>query len=318
MQKSRLAAVIALAGIVLLSGCTEIGSLSDKTQIGFAMEKLETELDDLAGISTEYTAELQGDFSYRVQVHSTAPQLSAEQLVDVALLVREQLSTGVLARTVAFFDLVHDDLSVLTMSQFGATESELRAAFERAAAVGEAYGSPATVNIDEAIGIGFSQAAPSPDWQAIRGIAAQSPPTEYWAFPGLSWQGAMPPPELTDLVDAIGAVVSLGFEPQLYVSVDWYGEMATVTVAAEGVDVADPAASPMWEQAVQVVALIGASELTGSSFMFYALDAQGTAIVSVGQCSETVPTGDGDAVLAAALIAAGVLASVEPGQCLKP
>lgn len=306
---------IALIALLALTGCSEIGSLSDKAQIDLALDSLTTELDELAGIETQYTAELQGDYSYQVSVHASAPQLDAEQLIAAALLARDSLSEGVFDRAQVFFDLSVPEGVLLSMTSFAITEADLRGELMRASAVGEAYGSPATISIGEAdefgagITIGVLTAASSPDWDAIRSLVGESP-ARYWAFPGLSFDGVMPPREITDLVDAIGGILPLGFTADVYTSVDWYGESLTVTVTAQDVDLADPTASTIWPQAQQVAALVAALPATSRSFMFYGDGSQGAATVFFGDCARSAALSDSDAVLAAALGS-----GAQPGLC---
>lgn len=308
---------LALVALLALSGCTEVGSLADKAQIDLALSSLATELDELAGITTDYTAELQPDYSYRVSVQATAPQLDAEQLAAAAELARGALSEGVFDSVPASFDLSVSEGAVLSMWKFTITEEDLRHELALAAALGEAYGSVATLSVGPSsadgngIGIAVSAAQPSPDWDAIRVLVADNPGRS-WALPGLSFDGAVPPPELTDLVDAIGGILPLGFTEEVYVSVDWYSDALTVTVAASDADVADPTTSTAWPQAQQVAALVAASPLPSRSFMFYGLTNQGTATVFFGDCAESASFSDGDGVLAEALAAE----SVSPGMCL--
>lgn len=303
---------IALIAVLALFGCSEIGSLSDKAQIDLALDNLTTELDAVAGIQTEYTAELQADFTYQVYVHATAPQLDDEQLLAAALLARDSLSEGVFDRTQVSFDLAVPEGALLSMWDFTITEDALRDELALAAAVGEAYGSAATLSIgqgEDGPAVGVQSAAPSPDWDAIRSLVADNP-GRYWGFPGLSFDGAVPPAQLTDLVDAIGGILPLGFTDEVYVSVDWYGETTSVTVAAPDVDVADPTASSYWPQAQQVAALIASSPLPSRSLMFYGLDQQGTATVFFGECAQSAVLSDSDAVLATALGS-----GAQPGLC---
>ena len=303
---------IALVALLALTGCSEIGSLSDKAQIDLALGNLTTELDTVAGIQTEYTAELQPDFTYQVYVHATAPQLDDEQLLAAALLARDALSEGVFDRGQVSFDLSVPEGALLSMWDFAITDDALRDELALAAQLGDAYGSAATLSIgqgDAASTVGVRSAAPSPDWDAIRALVADNPGRS-WSLPGLSFDGAVPPPELTDLVDGIGGILPLGFTEQVYVSVDWYGETTSVTVAAPDVDVADPTASSYWPQAQQVAALLAASALQSRSLMFYGLDRQGTATVFFGECAQSAVLSDGDAVLAAALGS-----GAQPGLC---
>jgi hypothetical protein len=305
----------ALLVLVALSGCATIGSLGDKAQIDLALGSLAGELDDLAGIDLEYTAELQGDYSYRVEVHATAPQLDTAEFADAALLVRNELGAGVFERSAVYFDLSVPEGGRLWMTSFSITEAELRDALAFASAVGEAYGSPGTLSIAEAdefgngIMIGVLSAVPLPDWDAIRSLVAASS-QQYWAFPGLSFDGDLPPREITDLVDAIGALQPLGFTADVHTSVDWYGESLTVTVVAKDVDLADPTNSSAWPHAQQVAALIAALPVPSRSFMFYGDANQGTATVFFGECAQSAVLSAYDAVLATALGA-----SAQPGLC---
>ncbi len=313
MEQKRVA--IALIALLALTGCTEIGSLADKAQIDLALQNLTTELDQVAGIDTQYTAELQGDFSYQVEVHATAPELDTEQLAAAALLVRAELSSGVFERSAVSFDLSVPEGGLLSMTSFTITEADLRDKLALASAVGEAYGSPGTISIQEAdefgngIMVGVLSAASSPDWDAIRALVRENP-QQYWAFPGLSFDGAMPPREITELVDAIGGILPLGFTADVYTSVDWYGKSLTVTITAQDVDITDPTASTIWPQAQQVAALVAALPAASRSFMFNGDGNQGTATVFFGECAQSAVLSDGDAVLATALGS-----GAQPGLC---
>lgn len=319
LMKSRsLGAVLALAAILVLTGCTEIVSINDKTQIGFAMEKLESELDDLAGITTEYTADIQGDFSYTVQVFSTASQLTSEQLFDVALLVRDQFSEGVLARTVVSFELTVPEGIVLSMyeSPFDITEDELRAELELAAAIGEAYGSTASLTVGDDVGIGVLTPASSPDWDTIRALVGDGSLGRYVHFPLLSVEGKLPPSEITDLVDDILGILTEDFYSSAHIGVGWYDGIAFVDLSAEGVNFVDPAASSVWAEILQVSELLETTDLPGGNLMLYG-NGEEMAIVHLGECAEAIEPSESDILLADALAATGSFANLEPGHCTR-
>jgi hypothetical protein len=245
---------LALVALLTLSGCATIGSLSDKAQIDLAMQRLTSELDELAGIHTEYTAELQGDYSYRVSVTATASELSTDQVVAATLIAFGVLGDGVFERTPTTFGLANaNGVGVTGYGRFDLSEEELRGSIHRADAVSAAYGAPVSVSFGEQTSFVAEVPSPNPDWDALRALHIED---DSGAFPGLWWSGGFPPPEVTALLDSIGAVVPLGGDERwLFMDYSYEG-LVTVSLVEADVDVTDPTASPGWADAVQIAQLI--------------------------------------------------------------
>lgn len=309
---------IALIALLALTGCTEIGSISDKAQIDLALTRLTSELDDLAGIQTQYTAELQPDYSYQITVTATSEALAEEQLVAAAILVRDELGGGVFDRHAVRFELNAEDGSVLSLATFDLEDSDIATDIAYAAAFGEAYGSPANVffgegNTADTYGrvVGVSIAVDSPDWDAIRALPDTSRADRAWQVLGFSFAEEVPGAQVTELVDAIGRVVPLD-SPDPWVMIDWDDTYSYVSLIGSDVDVSDPAASSIWSVAGELAQLLTAAGLAASNLSFYGQSNSGPAIVHFGVCAESVPPTDSDTVLAAALGGQAVA-----GQCLS-
>jgi hypothetical protein len=310
-------AALALIALLALTGCTEIGSISDKAQIDLALTALTTELDELAGIQTHYDAEIQPDYSYQIAVTATAPALAEQQLVAVARLVRDELGGGLFDRHRVRFELTEENGSGFSMSVFGLDDGDLAGDIAYAAAFGEAYGSPASVffgegNTPDTYGrvVAVALTADAPDWDAIRALPDSTRADPSWQVPGISFAGAVPAAPVTDLVDAIGRVVPLD-SPDPWVFIDLYYAYAYVSLIGSDVDTADPAASSVWPIAVDVAALLDASGFS-VGLSFYGQTGQGNAFVHFSDCAEQVPPSQTDTVLATALGAPAVA-----GQCLS-
>ena len=308
---------IALIALLALTGCTEIGSISDKAQIDLALAKLTSELDDLAGIQTQYTADLQADYHYQIAVTATGPALAEQQLVAVATLVRDELGGGVFDRHSVRFDLTESDGSGLSMGVFDLEDADIDNDIAYAAAFGDAYGAPASVffgegNTADTYGrvVTVATAVQTPDWDAIRALPDASRADRSWQVPGISFAVEVPDAQVTDLLDAIGGVVPLdSTDPWAYI--DWYETYAYVSLIGSDVDVADPGASSFWPRAVDVADLLDASGRS-IGFSFYGQSGRSNAFVHFGVCAESVPPTDSDTVLAAALGGQAVA-----GQCLS-
>ena len=309
---------IALIALLALTGCTEIGSISDKAQIDLALTKLTSELDDLAGIQTDYTAELQADYSYQITVTATSEALAEEQLVAAAILVRDELGGGVFDRHTVRFELTESDGSGLSMGVFDLEDADIDNDIAYAAAFGDAYGAPATVffgegNTADTYGrvVTVATAVQTPDWDAIRALPDATRADRAWQVLGFSFAEEVPSAQVTDLVDAIGRVVPF-YSPDPWVSIEWYETYSYVSLIGSDVDVSDPAASSLWLVAGEVAQLIAASDLAAGNLSFYGQSNSSTAIVHFGVCAESVPPTDRDTVLADALGGQAVA-----GQCLS-
>jgi hypothetical protein len=315
---------IALVVLLALTGCAETGSLIDKAQIDLGLQGLTDSLSEL-GVDTEYTAELTADYHYIVSVNATSGPLLEQDVIDVAVLVRQELGSGVFERTVANFSLTTPDGTVLGISDFSMTEEQLAGDVAYAFAVAEAYGAPASVFFgrtelgDYMRSVGVLDVVASPDWDAIRAVPDTTDAQPSWGFPGISATGELPPPEITDLVDAINAATPLLAQPDsgAFMYLDWYPRTGSAALVASDLDPVSPTASAYWPTYVTVAGLIDASPVDGLSFALYGNGTNlGMATAHFGACAEAVPADDFDTAIVAALMAAGV-SGAQPGQCLE-
>lgn len=311
--------VLALVVILALTGCTEIGSIADKTQIDLGLQKLTTELDELAGIETTYIVDMTPEQSYYITVTSTGPELDETQLLEVATLVRDTLGNGAFARQQLQFTFTPSDGAALSMSDFDLTDEDLAGDIAYAYALGDTYGAAASIGFGGrpqsgdtyTRSITLAAADGAPDWNVIAALPDESRAERSWSFAELAASGDLPPTAVFDLIDALSAAAS----PDADVYFDWSRGLLTGGWVADDVNLADPAASSHWSALVDMARLIEQSAVEVVSFSFYADGNVGTAGVVIGPCSEVLQGGQGDAALAAALVAAGV-ATAQPGFCL--
>jgi len=315
---------IALVAVLALAGCTEIGSLSDKAQIDLALNNLTNELDELAGITTEYTAELQADYSYQVGVSATSPALSEQQLVAAAILARDELGAGVFERHLVRFELYEDDGSVLSIGAFDLENSDIQGDIAYATAFGEAYGAPASVffgegNTADSYGrvVSTSVAVAAPDWDAIRALPDETRADRSWQVPGFSFSGEVPDARLTDIVDGLAAIVQTADG----LTFDMYGSDVTLWDPAYS-DLANPESSGSWTTAVQVAAYLATSQLPLPHLLYYGdgdAGGSGIAVAFHGECPvDGLASTPEDAALATALASALGDDLWAPGYCPLP
>ncbi len=321
---------IALVALLALTGCAETGSLVEKAQIELGMQRLTQNLSEL-GIDTDYSAELTPDYNYVVYVTATGPELSEQQLAEVATVVRAELGAGVFAtiaekfeRSGSSFTLSSQEGTVFAIDDYAATEEQLRADIAYAYALGNAYGAPPTLFIGPAnatteggytCSAGVRGVVAAPDWTAIRALGDSACGL---ILPGLMLDGRELDTELTDLVDALGAVAPLlqftEAHEDSFVTVDAYSDSVFVSYSADEVDVADPTASPRWPTVVAIAHELRESGLPLTLYL-YPSGGPESSSVAFGPCSEVSPVNDADAVVAAALTAA-LGAEVMPGMCV--
>jgi len=316
-----------------------VGSLAVKAQIDLGLERLATTLDELAGIATEHTAEITGDYDYVVSVNSTATTLSEEQLVDVAIAVNDQLGHGVFEGRQVSFVLSVSEGVIYSSSDFSRlSDDQLATEIGYLYDLAEAYGAPLSISFDEGMGegaytriIGDLTTSAEPDWDAMRAVPDSSLADRGWRLSGVGATGSLPPNEVFELARALFEVVprpaALDTPTDAALFFDWVADapnadgpnadVLDVALVYSADDLTQPAASPAWAQAVSVAKLIETAPLppgTFASLAYYRATGDGWAAVRFGPCAKENGGSPDDTALAEALVASGVVGAV-PGLC---
>ena len=210
MSLFRRSAAVALALVLIagFSGCTEVGSLAVKAQIDLGLERLATTLDELAGIASEHTAEITGDYDYVVTVNSTAKTLTEEQLVDVVIAVHDELGHGVFEGRQVSYALSVSEGTIYSGQGFGQlSDDELVTEIGYLYDLAGVYGAPLSISFAEGEGEGEGAytrfindlATPTnPDWDAVLAVPDSSLADRVWVLSGVGATGALPPSEAHD------------------------------------------------------------------------------------------------------------------------
>lgn len=325
--------------VAALSGCTEVGSLALKAQIDLGLERLATKLNELAGISTEHTAEITGDYDYVVTVNSTAKTLTEEQLVDVVIAVHDELGHGVFEGRQVSYALSVSEGTIYSGQGFGQlSDEELVTEIGYLYDLAGVYGAPLSISFAEGEGEGAytrfinDLATPAnPDWDAVLAVPDSSLANRVWGLSGVGATGALPPSEVFELAHAMFEVVprpaTLDTPADAMLIFDWvagvpnanppHANVLDVTLLYSAEDFTQPAASPAWPQAVRVAQLIKTAQLpprTFASLAYYRDNGDGWAAVRFGSCAKENVGSTDDIALAEALAASGVVGAVA-GLC---
>lgn len=333
-MRRRVVIAAAAVGVLMLSGCTEIGAISQQTQIDVALGGLVSELETDYGVTAVTDKQMDAEYRFSVAVTIASEEVDRANRAAVISTVDEALGGSAFDNTTAWFTIGTDLAPVFSQNHFGA--DTLQSDLEYWSAVEEAVGDVSFSISDDPDGAGPLTRArgvysPTPiDYGALAGVALDATALDSWGSLGASAMGSLPSAEVAGVLVALAETIPLRDyadpDQPTSIALDWSAETATWYLTSSSLQydledpaslaTTDPAASPDWPIAVVAASRIAGAGILHSHFLYSGSSGLG-GIIWLGECSAEPEANDGDRLLFAALQSAGVVmpAGSAPGWC---
>jgi hypothetical protein len=335
-MKRTLVIATAVATALMLSGCTEIGAISEQTQIDVALNGLVGTLESDHGVTAVVSKQMDVDYNFTVHVAIDAREVDAANRGEVITLVDEALGGGAFDSATTWFQIGDDVLPLYSQNVFGleTLESDLEywtAIEQEVGAVSFSISSDPDGNgpLTRTRGVHRETVI---DYTALTGIPLDETALDAWGSLGVSAMGSVPSAEAT----AVLAELTPRIPPQDYtepeaplaLALDWVSEPEVANWYltssslqydmddATSLELTDPAASADWPIAVEAASRIAGSGIRASLFAYFNAQNLGGA-VWLGECGTQTESNAIDEALFTALQSAGVVmpAGSAPGWC---
>ena len=326
----------AAAGALALTGCTELGAISEQTQIDVALNGLVAALEADYAVTAVTSKRMDVDYSFTVNVAIEADEVDAANRSEVITLVDETLGGGAFDDATTWFSIGGDALPLYSQNVFGldTIDGDLDywdAVEQQVGAVNFSISSDPDGDGPFTRTLGVHSDAVI-DYTALAGIPLDDTALNAWNSFGVSAMGSLPSAGASAVLAELTATIPPhdynNPEAPLALALDWVGEPEVanwyLTSAsldydmddATSLELTDPAASADWPIAVEAASRIAGSGIRASLFGYFNAQNLGGA-VWFGECSTQPEANALDEALFTALQSAGVVMpeGSAPGWC---